>query len=165
LVGGSWLSEVPTTISAVKSKDHVIRLARVEAEFRNLSDARFAELIAVLPEDAQTALSARSGGEAGAIDIQVLRDAMRRARMKGFPDQVAAAITEPCLDACIAALGDKADFPTEAELAATLPGLVSTYGVATVRLMLASAALQDAPAAGSIQKLLKSNDIIAVSTP
>jgi hypothetical protein len=125
-----------------------------------MSDAELADLVSALPDEAQYALSARSGGVDGAVDIPGLRDAMRRARMKGFPDQVAAAVTEPCLDACIEALGDKADFPSEAELAAVLPGLVSSHGMSTVRLMLASAALQDAPAAGSIQKLLKSSPVL-----
>jgi hypothetical protein len=126
----------------VKSKDHVVRLARLESEFRNLPDDRFAALVDALPDDVKAVLSSRSGGTDGAIDIQGLRDAMRRARMKGFPDQIAIAITEPCLDACIAALGDKADLPSEAELAGVLPGLVAAHGLPTVRLMLASAALQ-----------------------
>jgi hypothetical protein len=146
----------------VKSKDHVVRLARLEAEFRSLPDARFAELVAELPDEAKSVLSSRSGGADGAIDIQGLRDAMRRSRMKGFPDQVAAAVTSPCLEACVEALGDKADMPTEAELSATIPGLVATYGLPTTRLMFASAALQEAPAANAILKVLKNDPGLAL---
>jgi hypothetical protein len=148
----------------VKSKDHVVRLARLEAEFRTLPDDRFAELVGQLTdEEAMSALSSRSGGQDGAIDIQGLRDAMRRARMKGLPDQVAAAITEPCLDACIAALGDHADFPTLEQLTAVVPGLVATFGIPTTRLMFASAALQEAPAANHITKLLKADPTLAIT--
>ncbi len=143
----------------VKSKDHVVRLARLEAEFRNLPDATFAVLVEALPEEAKSVLSSRSGGE-DSVDIQGLRDAMRRSRMKGLPDQVAAAITEPCLDSCITALGDKADLPSLDDLAAVTPGLVATHGLATTRLMFASAALQEAPAASAILKLLKANPVL-----
>lgn len=140
----------------VKSKDHVVRLARLEAEFRNLPDAEFARLVDALPDEAKTVLTSRSGGEES-VDIPGLRDAMRRSRMKGLPDQVAAAITEPCLDACITALGDKADLPSLDDLAAVTPGLLVVHGLATTRLMFASAALQEAPAAATIMKLLKAN--------
>lgn len=138
----------------VKSKDHVVRLARLEAEFRSLPDAELARLISALPEDAQSVLVSRSGGD-DTVDIVGLRDAMRRSRMKGLPDQVAAAITEPCLDACIAALGDKADFPSVDDLFAVTPALVSAHGLAVTRLMFASATLQEAPASPAIMKALK----------
>jgi hypothetical protein len=146
----------------VKSKDHVVRLARLEAEFRNLPDPQFATLLAQLPDEAKEVLVSRSGSEDESINVQGLRDAMRRARMKGLPDQVAAAITEPCLDACITALGDHADFPSLEQLSAVMPGLVTMYGVPTTRLMLASAALQEAPAANAIIKLLKTDPAVAL---
>jgi hypothetical protein len=145
----------------VKSKDHVVRLARLEAEFRQLPDADFQALVNKLPEEALSVLVSRSGGT-DSVDIAGLRDAMRRARMKGLPDQVAAAITEPCLDACIAALGDKADLPSLEDLSGVLPGLIAAHGVPTTRLMFASAALQEAPASAAILKLLKSDPLIAV---
>ncbi len=148
----------------VKSKDHVVRLARLEAEFRTLPDAQFATLLGQLPDDAKAVLVSRSGGEDDKIDVQGLRDAMRRARMKGLPDQVATAITEPCLDACITALGDHADFPSMEQLSAVMPGLVATFGIPTTRLMLASAALQEAPAANTIIKLLKTDATVALPT-
>jgi hypothetical protein len=141
----------------VKSKDHVVRLARLEAEFRSLPDAEFSRLLAGLPEEARLALASRSGSGDESIDIAGLRDAMRRSRMKGLPDQVAAAITEPCLDACIAALGDKADLPSADDLTQVTPSLVTAHGVAVTRLMFASAALQEAPAAAAILKVLKTD--------
>jgi hypothetical protein len=45
----------------VKSKDHVVRLARLEAEFRNLPDSDFQALVDKLPEEALSALCRHHG--------------------------------------------------------------------------------------------------------
>ncbi len=147
----------------MKSKDHVIRLARLEGELRSTSDADLLVLIKASTAEVQEYLTtlAPPGDDDDVVSVQALRGAMTRGRMKGVPDRIIAALTEPCLDACIAALGDKSDFPSEADLMAVTPGLVDVWGRHTTRLMFASAALSEAPAAAQILKILRNDPTLA----
>jgi hypothetical protein len=147
----------------VKSKDHVIRLARLEGELRATSDSELASLVKAATPEVQEYLAsiAAPGDDDDVVSVASLRGAMSRGRMKGVPDRIVATLTEPCLDACIAALGDKADLPTEADLMAVTPVLVTTWGRSTTRLMLASAALSEAPAASTIMKILRNDPALA----
>ncbi len=147
----------------MKSKDHVIRLARLEGELRATSDTELASLVKAATPEVQEYLTSIAAPEEDddVVSIASLRGAMSRGRMKGVPDRVVSNLTEPCLDACIAALGDKADFPTEADLMAVTPALVTEWGRSITRLMLASAALSEAPAAATILKVLRNDPALA----
>jgi hypothetical protein len=147
----------------VKSKDHVIRLARLEGELRSTPDAELASLVKAATPEVQEYLAsiAAPGEDDDIVSVASLRGAMSRGRMKGLPDRIMATLTEPCLDACITALGEKADFPSEADLMAVTPSLVTSWGRCTTRLMLASAALSEAPAGATIMKVLRNDPTLA----
>lgn len=149
----------------VNSKEHVIRLATVERELRAMPDETLRTLIDAANDEAKKWLAGLSGGGIdGTVDITALRGSLTRGRMKGVPDKVAAIVTDPCLQDCIGALGEKADLPTEAELLAVTPGLAERHGIATTRLMFASAVLGAAPSAPAILKLLKNDPALVVQT-
>jgi hypothetical protein len=151
------------TVNGVKSKDHVIRLARLESELRAAPDSELASLVKGAGPEAQEYLASIAAPQDGdeIVNISTLRGVMTRGRMKGVPDRIMAALTEPCLEACVAALGDKADLPSEADLMAVTPGLVATWGRSTTRMMFAAAALSEAPAAAAIMKTLRNDPALA----
>jgi hypothetical protein len=151
----------------MNSKDRVLRLAQLERELRALGDDQFTTLIAALPEEAVTWVAnvARGAGTDETIDITALRGAMSRGRLKGVPERVAAVLTDSCLQDCIEALGDKADFPSEDELRGVLAGLVHKHGVQPVRIMLASAVAGEAPASTAINRVLKTDPTLTLPQP
>jgi hypothetical protein len=148
----------------VNSKEHVLRLALVEKELRLLPDAELAKLVAACPEEAQRWMIAISGSDDETLSVEGLRGALKRGRMKGLPDKAAATLTDTCLHDCIEALGDKADLPSEADLMGVTAALAAKHGVGTTRLMLAAAALAEAPAANAIVKVLKNDPSLALPT-
>ena len=128
-----------------------------------MPDAELARLVSAAGEEPQRWMTAISGRE-DSLDVEGLRGAMKRGRMKGVPDRVAIAVTDSCLHDCIEALGENADLPSEEHLRAVTPALVTKHGLATTRLMLAAAALAEAPAANAISKVLKNDPSLAVPT-
>ncbi len=145
----------------MNSKDHVVRLAALERELNHMTDAEMTALIDGLEPQARHYIAGVAGSADGdPVDIVALRAAMRRSRMKGGPDRVAAVITDRCLNDCIEALGENADFPSEEDLAAALPGVVKTHGIATTRVMMAAVALGEAPASKAIIKTLKTLSLL-----
>ena len=151
----------------MNSKDHVLRLAAAERELRTISDAKLIDLIDASEESVRNWVASLVGGtdDEGNIDIAGVRGALTRGRMKGLPDKFIANVTDPLLQDCIEVLGANADFPSEEQLEAVLPGLVSRHGVGAVRLMLAGAVLGEAPAAGAIAKVLKKSPTLSIALP
>jgi hypothetical protein len=92
--------------------------------------------------------------------VPAIREAARKGRMNGDMQQLAIVMSDAALADCIAKLGDKADFPTEADLQGVLPGLVERHGVGAVRLMLAATVVGEAPASATIVGLLKNDDLV-----
>lgn len=147
----------------MNSKEHVLRLALVEKELRLLPDVELSALVAACPEEAQRWFIGISGSDDETLNVEGLRGALKRGRMKGLPDRACATLTDACLHDCIEALGDRADLPSEADLMAVTPALAAKHGVSTTRLMLAAAALAEAPAANAIVKVLKNDPALTVS--
>lgn len=141
-------------------------LARLEGELRTTSDPELLGLVKAAAPDTQEYLSSIAAPLDGdeLVNVSALRGAMSRGRMKGMPDRIMAALTEPCLNSCIAALGEKAEYPSEADLMAVTPALVTSWGRSTTRLMLASAALSEAPAANAIMKVLRNDPALAAAS-
>jgi hypothetical protein len=140
----------------MNSKEHVVRLAALEREFTHMTDAEMSALIEGLEPQALRYIAGMSGAsDDGPIDVTMLRAAMRRGRMKGAPERVAAVLTDKCLNECIETLGENADLPSEEDLAAALPTVVKNHGVAATRVMMAAVVLGEAPAAKAITKTLK----------
>jgi hypothetical protein len=146
----------------VNSKEHVLRLALVEKELRLLPDDQLGKLVGACPEEAQKWLINISGTDDETLSVEGLRGALKRGRMKGLPDRACATLTDACLHDCIEALGEKADLPSEADLMAVTPALAAKHGIGTTRLMLAAAALAEAPAANAIVKVLKNDPSLAI---
>ena len=147
----------------MNSKEHVVRLAALEREFTHMSDHEMSALIDTLEPQARRYIAGMSGtADDGPIDVTALRAAMRRGRMKGAPERVAAVLTDKCLNDCIEALGENADLPSEEDLAAALPSVVQTHGIAATRVMMAAVVLGEAPAAKAITKTLKNLPLLQV---
>jgi hypothetical protein len=146
----------------VNSKEHVLRLALVERELRAVTDTELATLASATSSEVQQWLAGLCGTGDGTFDAQGLRGALKRGRMKGVPDRVSAALTDVCLTDCIEVLGDRSNLPSEDDLRSITPGLVERHGKAVTRLMLASAALSEAPAAAAIVKVLKADPALVV---
>lgn len=146
----------------MNSKEHVLRLALVEREFRSVTDVEIRKLAATTPAEVQHWLCSLSGSTDDSVDAEGLRGAMKRGRMKGVPDRVSTALTDVCLTDCIEQLGEKSDHPTVEDLLAVTSGLVERHGKPVTRLMFASAALSEAPAVNAILKVLKTDPALAV---
>lgn len=149
----------------MNSKDRVLRLAQLERELRGIQDDQIRSLIDALNPEAANWVAgvARGAGTDETIDITALRGAIQRGRMKGVPERVAAVLTDACLQDCIESLGDHADLPSEDELRAITTGLVERHGVATVRVMFASAVAGEAPASSAINRVLKTDAALALT--
>ena len=142
----------------MNSKDHVLRLSALERELRAWDDADLAARIEALPEESKAWIASLGRGPDpdGTLDLGAFRGAVTRGRLKGVPDRAAGILTDGCLQDCIGVLGDRADFPSEADLHEVFPGLVERHGVAATRVMFAAAVLGDAPASSAIMKVLRS---------
>lgn len=148
------------------SKERVTRLALLDREFRALGDAELVGAIAALKPEAQSYLAKVAGqGDGTGFNVEGLRGAAQRGRMKGVLERVTAVVSDPCLEDCINSLGDNADLPSEDDLAGVLPGLAERHGIAITRLMMASAVIGEAPAAPILQRLLKTAPYLQAGTP
>lgn len=128
-----------------------------------MPDDQLSKLVASCPDEARRWFVGLSGSEDDTVHVEGLRGALKRGRMKGVPDRAAATLTDACLHDCIEALGEKADLPSEADLMGVTAALAEKHGVSTTRLMLAAAALAEAPAANAIVKVLKNDPALTVS--
>ncbi len=92
--------------------------------------------------------------------IEAIRVAAHKGRLNGDLQRLGVVMSDACLAECVEQLGDKADMPSEDDLKAVLPGLVENHGVGTVRLMLASTVVGEAPASATIVGLLKTDELV-----
>jgi hypothetical protein len=135
-------------------KQRLAALALLDRALASVTDDELGALIAALPEDHRAALDEMAGGS----DASSVRQAANAGRMNGTLERMAVVLTDPCLAACITALGDASDDPSEEQLREVLPGLVDGHGMAVVRLMLASAVAGEAKAAPVITPLLTKDE-------
>jgi hypothetical protein len=75
---------------------------------------------------------------------------------------IATALTNRANDSTVAALGDRSEDPTRADLEEVLPAVIEEHGIELVRLMLASYAISDAPVRAVMRELLETDDRFAL---
>src|SRR5262245_28604290 len=75
---------------------------------------------------------------------------------------IATALTNRANESTVAALGDRSEDPTRADLEEVLPAVIEEHGIELVRLMLASYAVSDAPVRPVMRELLETDDRFAL---
>jgi hypothetical protein len=75
---------------------------------------------------------------------------------------IATALTNRANDSTVAALGDRSEDPSRADLEEVLPAVIEEHGIELVRLMLASYAVSDAPVRPVMRELLESDERFAL---
>lgn len=142
-------------------------LSLLDRAFAAMTDEELAATVATLPDDHVAALDELCGArEGGFIDadarVVAMRATVARGRMNGGLEQVSTLITDPCLAKCIDALGDHSDDPTEEQLLEATPALVEEFGLAIVRVMLASSVAGEAAASLMLTRVLKHDPTLAL---
>jgi len=142
-------------------------LSLLDRAFAAMTDEELAATVATLPDDHVAALDELCGArEGGFIDadarVVAMRATVARGRMNGGLEQVSTLITDPCLAKCIDALGDHSDDPTEEQLLEATPALVEEFGLAIVRVMLASSVAGEAAASVMLTRVLKHDPTLAL---
>ena len=151
-----------------KLKTRLQALSLLDRALTAMTDEELSTLVEQLPEDHRKALDKIAGArdEDGFSDPASRNLAVRataaRGRMNGGLEQVTTILCDPCLAECIEALDDHADNPTEEQLKEVTPALIETWGVATVRLMLAGSIAGEAAASVMLTRLLKSDEELAL---
>ena len=130
-------------------KTRLQALSILDRAFTCISDEDLVAMVAAIPEDHRTALdqlcgAGEDGFEEDAARLLAMRSTAARGRMDGGLEQVCTLLTDACLAACIEALGDHSDNPTEAQLLEVTPALIEAHGLPTVRLMLAASVAGEA---------------------
>jgi len=142
-------------------------LSLLDRAFAAMTDEELAATVATLPDDHVAAVDELCGArEGGFIDadarVVAMRATVARGRMNGGLEQVSTLITDPCLAKCIDALGDHSDDPTEEQLLEATPALVEEFGLAIVRVMLASSVAGEAAASVMLTRVLKHDPTLAL---
>jgi hypothetical protein len=148
-------------------KNRLQGLTLLDRAFTATTDDELEALVASLPDDHRKALDEVCGAREGEFTEPSTRTlAMRataaRGRLNGGLEQIATLLCDVCLAACIEALGDHSENPTEAELLEATPALIDKHGLATVRLMLAGSVAGEAPASAVLTRLLKHDETLAL---
>jgi len=149
-------------------KNRLQGLTLLDRAFTAMTDEELEALVASLPEDHRKALDEICGArdEEGfteaATRTVAIRSTAARGRLNGGLEQITTLLCDPCLAACVEALGDHADNPTEDELLDVTPALIDKYGLATVRLMMAGSVAGDAAASVALTRLLKHDETLAL---
>lgn len=145
-------------------KDRIARLALLDRAFGLLTDDELVAMLDSLPEEAATAVEgfARTAAPDVPDRIPALRTTATKGRMNGNLERITNTVTALCLHDCVEALGEHADLPSEDDLRDVLAGLIERHGLNATRVMLASVAAGDAPAATAIVRLLKHDPVVAL---
>ena len=145
-------------------KDRLARLALLDRAFGLLTDDELLALVAALPEEAATAIDHYAAAAAPGVTgrVQTIKAAAAKGRMNGNLERVTNTISALVLNDCVEALGDHADLPSEDDLREVAPGLVEKHGLNATRVMLATVAAGDAPAATAIVRLLKYDELLGL---
>ena len=148
-------------------KNRLQALTLLDRAFNAMTDEELTTLVASLPEDHVAALDeicgAREGGFTdAAARILAVRTTAARGRMNGGLEQICTLVTDPTLAKCIEALGDNSDNPTEPQLLEVTPALIEEFGLATVRVMIASSITGEAAASEMLTRVLKHDETLAL---
>jgi hypothetical protein len=148
------------------TKAHIAALSLLDRALIATTDEELVALLAGLPEDHVSAIKKISGvreDDAPATDeelVAAIRGTAHKGRLNGDLQRLAVVLSDACLADCVTELGEQADLPSEDDLKRVLPGLIDTHGVGTVRLMLASTVVGEAPASATIVGLLKNDESV-----
>lgn len=149
------------------TKAHIAALSLLDRALIAITDEELAALLAGLPEDHSAAVKRIAGvlddddTEGAGVDlVAAVRAAAHKGRLNGDLQRLGVVLSDTCLADCVEQLGDKADFPAEEDLQGAMPGLIEKHGVGTVRLMLASTVVGEAPASSIIIGMLKNDDAV-----
>ena len=148
-------------------KNRLQALSMLDSAFASTTDEELEALVAALPDDHRTSIDELCGARDGHFDdsasrLLAMRAHAARGRMNGGLEQVTAVLADPALAACIEALGDNADNPTEEQFLEIAPKLVDEFGLPAVRLMMAAAVAGEANASVMLTRLLKHDDTYAL---
>jgi len=134
----------------------------LDRAFRLLDDARIGSLYESLDEESQDAVqhvASVKGQELGtAALVEAIKATAAKGRVNGDLERLSVLLTDACLNACIEALGDRADDPSEVELRAVLPTIIDAHTLPVTQVMLASVVTGEALASPIITRLLKSDE-------
>jgi hypothetical protein len=149
-------------------KNRLQALSLLDRAMSAMTDAELEAAVEQLPDDHRTALDRIAGArdDAGFEDpaarTVAIRSSVARGRVSGSLEQIATILTDQCLADCIEQLGDKADNPSEADLAEVTPGLIERHGLPIVRLTLAMSIAGEAAASTMLTRVLKHDDVLAL---
>lgn len=145
-------------------KDRLARLALLDRAFSLLTDEEVLALLTGLPDEAAAAVDHFATAAAPGIGgrVETIKAAAAKGRMNGNLERVTNTISALVLNDCVEALGDHADLPSEDDLRDVAPGLVEKHGLNATRVMLATVAAGDAPAATAIVRLLKHDELLGL---
>lgn len=139
-------------------KNRMQALGLLDRSFKAAADDDLGTAVEALDDDHREALETL----VDELDADGIREAVRKGRIDGGMEAIAAVLTDACLADCIEQLGDHADNPSSDQLRDVLPGIVERHGVAVTRIMLASTVAGEAPASAIIRDLLKSDELVAL---
>ena len=145
-------------------KDRLARLALLDRAFALLTDEELLGLLTRLPDEAADAVDHFATAAAPGVSgrVETIKAAAAKGRMNGNLERVTNTISALVLNDCVEALGDHADLPSEDDLREVAPGLVEKHGLNATRVMLATVAAGDAPAATAIVRLLKHDELLGL---
>lgn len=144
-------------------KNRLQALGMLDRALSAISDSELEGIVAALPDDHRSGLDELCGAREGgfkdpAARTLAIRSTAARGRVNGDLERVATVLTDVCLAKCIEELGDDADNPSEEQLLAVTPGLIDSFGLPLVRLMLATSLAGEAAASVTLMRLLKHNE-------
>jgi hypothetical protein len=149
-------------------KNRLQALSLLDRAMSAMTDDELEAAVERLDDDHRNALDRvagardESGFEDPAARTVAVRSAVARGRVGGGLEQVATVLTDQCLADCIEQLGDKADNPSEADLAEVTPGLIERHGLPIVRLTLAMSVAGEATASAMLTRVLKHDEVLAL---
>ena len=132
-------------------------LNTLERALATVTDEEINALVAKLPEEHLELLTKVAG-----TTPEEIRTGIVAGKMDTTMENIAALLTDSCLNDCIESLGDHAEDPTEPQLAEVVPGLVERHGKAVTQVMFACTMAGEAKAANNIRAVLKSNEHVAM---
>ena len=143
------------------TKAHIAALSLLDRALLAMTDDEMAALLTGLPEDHTSAIKRLCDLRDEDADlVEAVRVAAHKGRLNGDLQRLGVVMSDACLADCVEKLGDSADMPTEEELQEVIPGLIERHGISTVRLMLASTVVGEAPVSAIIVGLLKTDDVV-----
>ena len=143
-------------------KQRLQALTLLDRAFSAFTYAELEAAVTALPDDHREAIDALCDRDEGFTDpaarVVEMRALAARGRLNGDLERLSTVLTDPCLAACIEALGDHADNPSEEQLLEVTPKLVTDHGLAVTRLMLATSVAGEAAASVMLTQVLRHHD-------